>query len=752
MKRLFTFLVFSLFAYSSFATDYYWIGATGGTWSTASNWSLTSGGAAAASGPFSGLDKAFFTSSATVTVAASQVSLGSLTLSAGATVVLQTTATSTYIFGATLPAIVTVPVGATLQLNSAVTNATTGGVTLKTNAGSTIGGTLECVSGSGSKIDVGGNITITGTIKIGTQLKAGSYADCGNYTFTSGTVLFNANSVFELARSAGGSIPNATWDATSEIKITGCQSTGGPALSWGGFGQSIGKFTYDCPAQGSTCNLGMGSSSNPATVKGNFVINSTNNLTIRLGGSSALTCTFKGTFSTGSEARLDLLSSGTAVASLTFESDAIIAGPVGVNTNTATSHIFKFIRPFGGQPQTFVIAGAITQGTAGILSILIDNNGDGVKLAGANLGTLKNITCTSGKLFLNGFDLKLAGTMSGGATTGYVVTEGGSKVTIKGIGFEDGVAAFNGKGFQIGKSGTSYDPVFINTTVSGTTGDYTIGAKDRVTTVYIPASVSTTEWDISGTYLGGTTIEVGGSSFSTMVTPKMGHYLGTSWEELASVAGTGFSPIVSYKNTVPVTSFSPYVIGNALSFNPPPLAVELKKLTAYANGKINKVEWSTASEKNMKEYIVERSADGINAWAAFTTQAANNKDDSKYSVEDATASALSFYRVKSVELNGKEEMSKIVSVKRETKGKLNISKAYPNPTVEAVQVDFEVTSNSNVTVSMTDVLGRVVSNKQVQAVEGLNRLDVNLNAVAKGIYILTLQEGNNIVTQRIVKQ
>jgi hypothetical protein len=358
--------------------------------------------------------------------------------------------------------------------------------------------------------------------------------------------------------------------------------------------------------------------------------------------------------------------------------------------------------------------------------------------------TVKNLTLTSGTIDLGANNLTISNSLTAiGSQTNHITTSGLGKLI-------QSVGAGVSKTFPVGISSGSYDPVTVTPT---NTVSFSVNVKPSFSNAVINLAkvVNSREWDVSATAAGSTIMEL--TADATLTPPTggvdvIGHYnVGWNTLDVTGVTRVGNK----YTGTNASGLFSPFGVGIEGGFTVV-LAVELKKITAYANGKINRVEWSTVSEKNMKDYIVERSADGINAWETVSKQSANNKDDSKYSVEDASVSALTFYRVKSVELNGKEGMSKIVSVKRETKGKLNISKAYPNPTVEAVQIDFEVTSNSNVTVTMTDVLGRVVSNKQVQAVEGLNRLDVNLNSVAKGIYILTLQEGNNIVTQRIVKQ
>jgi Secretion system C-terminal sorting domain len=197
------------------------------------------------------------------------------------------------------------------------------------------------------------------------------------------------------------------------------------------------------------------------------------------------------------------------------------------------------------------------------------------------------------------------------------------------------------------------------------------------------------------------------------------------------------------------TSFSEFA---ALDINVV-LAVELKNVQANATGNSNKVSWITASEKNNSHFIIERSANGENGWVNIGTVKGlgNTSVETNYSFNDNGPLSISYYRLRSVDNNGKEEVSKVVSVYRKI-GKLNIAKVYPNPTTSLMSVDFESTAKGTISATITDLLGRVVSNQQVIATEGFNRMDLDITNLAKGIYILGLQEGKSIVSFRIVKQ
>lgn len=58
----------------------------------------------------------------------------------------------------------------------------------------------------------------------------------------------------------------------------------------------------------------------------------------------------------------------------------------------------------------------------------------------------------------------------------------------------------------------------------------------------------------------------------------------------------------------------------------------------------------------------------------------------------------------------------------------------------------------SVTVSVTDIVGRLAKTEVFTVSEGSNALQLGLNQLAKGTYILNLNNGEVSINQRIVKQ
>ncbi|MEO8110252.1 MAG: immunoglobulin domain-containing protein, partial [Ginsengibacter sp.] len=100
---------------------------------------------------------------------------------------------------------------------------------------------------------------------------------------------------------------------------------------------------------------------------------------------------------------------------------------------------------------------------------------------------------------------------------------------------------------------------------------------------------------------------------------------------------------------------------------------------AYRQNTAINIEWTTENENGIKQYEVERSADAA-AYTKINTTTAKNASSSTYSLLDENAMpGYNYYRIKSIDINGKTAYSKVVKVLIETiKGSPSIL-VYPNP-------------------------------------------------------------------------
>ncbi len=131
---------------------------------------------------------------------------------------------------------------------------------------------LNIVSNDRGIINLNNSVTtVTGTI----------VNNGGTVSAAAGNLLLAAGANYNHAAN-GGTIPAATWDASSNCSITGFTTTVPSGLN-----QSFGNLTWDCPGQSTGANL----NGQLNTVNGNLVVNNTNLYGLYLTTANNSTCT-----------------------------------------------------------------------------------------------------------------------------------------------------------------------------------------------------------------------------------------------------------------------------------------------------------------------------------------------------------------------------------------------------------------------------------------------------------------------------
>lgn len=200
---------------------------------------------------------------------------------------------------------------------------------------------------------------------------------------------------------------------------------------------------------------------------------------------------------------------------------------------------------------------------------------------------------------------------------------------------------------------------------------------------------------------------------------------------------------VAYNFKTP-TNFTP-IAGQIIPGNPVILPVQLASFTAKLNNKRVDLNWATASEKNSKTFEVERSADGIN-FQKLQSVAGQGNTTTRHEYATIDAQPLvgtSYYRLKQVDTDGKFAYSSVATVNNLGNG---VAAMYPNPVHDQLTIQLPGSTKGAV-VTVADLTGRVQFSKTL-SMEG--RLD--MNSLKSGIYVVTVVNGNQRFTQKIVKQ
>jgi Secretion system C-terminal sorting domain len=175
------------------------------------------------------------------------------------------------------------------------------------------------------------------------------------------------------------------------------------------------------------------------------------------------------------------------------------------------------------------------------------------------------------------------------------------------------------------------------------------------------------------------------------------------------------------------------------------MPVELTDFAAKNMGAENQLTWATASEVNNKGYDVERQT-AKGTWESLGFVNGSGKA-ATYAFEDKAPLSISYYRLRQVDFDGTETLSKVVSVSQDTKGRISIT---PNPTSDKVNINLNQNDVSNQTakVVLSDMTGRQILTQSTTS----GALELDLSNLAKGMYVLTVQSNNAIYQEKIIRQ
>jgi hypothetical protein len=225
-------------------------------------------------------------------------------------------------------------------------------------------------------------------------------------------------------------------------------------------------------------------------------------------------------------------------------------------------------------------------------------------------------------------------------------------------------------------------------------------------------------------------------------TPNPG-FSGSSTTFTYNLLDAGFDPLTSNTATVTINFFA-----NSL------LPVKLLNFDAKYNKPNVTLSWSTVMEKNFSHFEIEYSTDGSNfnqAAIIFGTGESDSKKDYTYVDKNvAGRSGLVYYRLKSVDIDGKASYSsiRIIRLSEERQGMVLI--AYPNPVSSELRVTIPANwQNKEVVFEVFNQNGqKVKTSRNGNAGQTENIVVSNL---AKGFYLIKANCGLETAQQKIIK-
>ena len=392
----------------------------------------------------------------------------------------------------------------------------------------------------------------------------------------------------------------------------------------------------------------------------------------------------------------------------------------------------------------------------GAATSILDLNG--------NLSVAGTLTLTAGKIDIGPNLLTLSNAvpatqLAGGSATSYVYTTSSAGRLIR-----QNLAAATAYTFPVGTA-TIYLPVIVNTAA---------GVSSFAVSAYSPAAQNATVggpafpaatllrivnamWFIDrpvGSGNSAITLQwvagLEGATFAGLANTQIGisRNNGVSWLAAIQTSGDNTANTV----TASFSAFGAFGVADIGAVLP----VKFGSIKAYEKQNGIQLDWKVYSENKVRNYEVERSADGSTYTSVGSLPALyNNTNDGDYGFFDANPlPGTSYYRIKNNDLDGRSAYSIVIRVNRNKT--IHGLSLYPNPVVNGiVLLQGSDLVRGNYKINIFGANGQEIYKQQLIHNGGTISHSILLPAtISEGVYMLSVKDenGNIIFKEKLVNQ
>lgn len=269
--------------------------------------------------------------------------------------------------------------------------------------------------------------------------------------------------------------------------------------------------------------------------------------------------------------------------------------------------------------------------------------------------------------------------------------------------------------------------------------------------IITPGFVTKFYWDDTNIYAG-----VGNNvPYTTGPQPNVVELAGApvrKWNNFTDNATPGFGNYNSIN-----TWWNSEVSTQSYKFNVQSCGTTPVKLTSFkALLETNNVvlKWATENEINLSHFAIEKSIDGSTYKQIGNVSAsANNGGNANYTFYDADINnaGIIFYRLRSIDLDGKNELSDVRTVRIDNTSAPASILAFPNPVIDLLYITIaDNLQGKKVSYIIRNNIGQTVI--LVEKASALKTEKINTNVLQSGLYILSISCNGVIINQKIIKK
>lgn len=172
-----------------------------------------------------------------------------------------------------------------------------------------------------------------------------------------------------------------------------------------------------------------------------------------------------------------------------------------------------------------------------------------------------------------------------------------------------------------------------------------------------------------------------------------------------------------------------------------PLPVEWRYVRAAYEGNLLNVEWATVQEENNERFSIEVSRDGLSWQQVKEVAGAGTTYEQQTYQANINLAGFSYLRIKQTDYDGQFDYSTIVRISGSSNAQpaALLDKIYPNPVQEELSLQLTAGSHTPVRIQVMSATGTLLMEFEVAIQAGMQQHKLQLGQLAKGTYILSIE-------------
>jgi hypothetical protein len=159
------------------------------------------------------------------------------------------------------------------------------------------------------------------------------------------------------------------------------------------------------------------------------------------------------------------------------------------------------------------------------------------------------------------------------------------------------------------------------------------------------------------------------------------------------------------------------------------------------------LSWKTVNENNTSHFEILRSQNGIDFLPLGNVTAGGTTGSNNYSFTDNHPfTTLNYYRLRQVDLDGRATLSNIIRIRMDEM--VEPLRLWPNPVIDILNMAYNGPSHI-VSIRVFDSRGVLL---QAQNMQASSNMQLDTRMLAKGMYWIEMNDGENTRRSSFVKQ